>query len=162
TSCCRLLPPRPAKSLLHPEAPTSYHKLPQGRTPAEEPRGSRLPGASTFFSEGTMLPQSAPTPQPPGRFGVGIDTSRYGHYAAFLRDDSQQAANELGFTESADGYEQLRKVLKRIADRHPGCHIHVRIDAAGQYADNLIHFLHTLANPDADAARLANARHFVS
>ena len=26
------------------------------------------------------------------RVGVGIDTSRYGHYAAFLRDDLQPAA----------------------------------------------------------------------
>jgi hypothetical protein len=36
-----------------------------------------------------MLPTSAPAPQPPRRFGVGIDTSRYGHYAAFLKDDLQ-------------------------------------------------------------------------
>jgi hypothetical protein len=38
-----------------------------------------------------MLPHYAPAPQSPRRFGVGIDTSRYGHYAAFLRDDLQPA-----------------------------------------------------------------------
>jgi hypothetical protein len=31
----------------------------------------------------------------------------------------------------------------------------IRLDAAGQYADNLLHFLHTLATPDADPSRLA-------
>ena len=29
--------------------------------------------------------------------GVGIDTSRYGHYAAFLSDDLQPAAADLQF-----------------------------------------------------------------
>jgi hypothetical protein len=33
-----------------------------------------------------MAPSSA---LPAHRVGVGIDTSRYGHYAAFLRDDLQ-------------------------------------------------------------------------
>ena len=39
-----------------------------------------------------MLAQHASAPQSPRRFGVGIDTSRYGHYAAFLKDDLQPAA----------------------------------------------------------------------
>ena len=43
-----------------------------------------------------MPPKSAPpanrTGCPTTRIGVGIDTSRYGHYAAFLRDDLQPAA----------------------------------------------------------------------
>jgi hypothetical protein len=58
-----------------------------------------------------MLPQSVSNLQPPGRLGrvgVGIDVSRYGHYAAFLRDDLQPAASELQFAESAAGYAQLR------------------------------------------------------
>jgi hypothetical protein len=57
-----------------------------------------------------MLPHQATVPQsihgqtPAGvRIGVGIDTSRYGHYAAFLRPDLQAAAAELQFTESASG-----------------------------------------------------------
>ena len=91
-----------------------------------------------------MVPQSAPAPQAPTRFGVGIDTSRYGHYAAFLRDDLQPAADELAFAESAEGYAQLRDRLERIARRHAPCRFHVRLDAAGQYADNLVHFLHRL------------------
>ena len=94
-----------------------------------------------------MVLQSASAPQAstlPTRFGVGIDTSRYGHYAAFLRDDLQPAADELAFAESAEGYAQLRDRLDRIARRHAPCRFHVRLDAAGQYADNLLHFLHRL------------------
>ena len=50
-----------------------------------------------------MLAQHAATPQSPRRIGVGIDTSRYGHYAVFLKDDLQPAADELSFPESAAG-----------------------------------------------------------
>lgn len=97
-----------------------------------------------------MLPQPAPPPQqadahfPP--IGVGIDTSRYGHYAAFLRHDLQQAAAELQFVESAAGYAQFRTRLQDIVARHGNVHFFVRLDAAGQYADNLLHFLHSLAS----------------
>ena len=98
-----------------------------------------------------MLPQSAPTPQPvpapPRRFGVGIDTSRYGHYAAFLGDDLQPAADELQFAESAAGYALFRQRLEGIVQRHGPVHFVVRLDAAGQYADNLLHFLHGLGTP---------------
>jgi transposase len=96
-----------------------------------------------------MLPQPAPAPQGPRRFGVGIDTSRYGHYAAFLGDDLQPAAAELQFAESAAGYALLRQRLEHIAQRHPAAHFVVRLDAAGQYAENLLHFLHRLATPPA-------------
>jgi transposase len=96
-----------------------------------------------------MLPQPAPAPQPPRRCGVGIDTSRYGHYAAFLRDDLQPAADELAFAESAEGYARLRERLVRIVAAQGPVHFSVRLDAAGQYADNLLHFLHRLGSPDA-------------
>ena len=110
-----------------------------------------------------MLPHHAPAPQsaapahaspPPFRCGVGIDTSRYGHYAAFLRNDLQPAADELAFPESARGYALLRQRLQQIAQRQPGVAFDVRLDAAGQYADNLLHFLHGLASTPADAASL--------
>lgn len=102
-----------------------------------------------------MLPSSRSASQAPRRVGVGIDTSRYGHYAAFLRDDLQPAAEELAFAESADGYAQLRTRLERITQRYGPCHFVVRLDAAGQYADNLLHFLHGLAStPGALAPRL--------
>lgn len=101
-----------------------------------------------------MLPQSpstspAPSPALP-RVGIGIDTARYGHYAAFLRDDLEPAAAELAFAESAAGYGQLRQRLEHIRQRHRAAgrgevHFVIRIDAAGQYADNLVHFLHGLA-----------------
>jgi transposase len=100
-----------------------------------------------------MLFDPAPVRQSaaPPRVGVGIDTSRYGHYAAFLRDDLQPAANELQFPESANGYHQFRQRLEQIATRHNDIHFVIRLDAAGQYADNLLHFLHQLGTPLTDA-----------
>jgi transposase len=99
-----------------------------------------------------MLPHHASAPQSPRRIGVGIDTARYGHYAAFLRDDLQPAAPELTFAESAAGYAQLRQRLDTIVAKHGPVHFLVRLDAAGQYADNLLHFLHHLASPAADGS----------
>jgi transposase len=99
-----------------------------------------------------MLPHSAPAPQSPRRVGVGIDTSRYGHYAVFLRDDLQPAAAELAFPESAAGYALFRQRLAHLAPGQAAVHFVVRLDAAGQYADNLLHFLHGLAAPAAGAA----------
>src|SRR5580658_504721 len=97
-----------------------------------------------------MLLHHAPASPPQAdaktvRIGVGIDTSRYGHYAAFLREDLQPAAGELQFGESAAGYAQLRQRLEHIAAKHTHVHFAIRLDAAGQYADNLLHFLHGLA-----------------
>ena len=100
-----------------------------------------------------MLPQHAPAPQSPRRIGVGIDTSRYGHYAAFLRDDLQPAADELAFAESAAGYALLHQRLQGIVARYGPLAFAVRLDVAGPYADNLLHFLHQLATPHADSVR---------
>src|ERR1700683_3849480 len=109
-----------------------------------------------------MLPEQGAAPQPatspPVRIGVGIDTSRYGHYAAFLREDHQPAAAELQFTESADGYAQFRQRLEHLAQRHPSVSFAIQLDAAGQYADNLLHFLHRLAkHPDSQTCALPNS-----
>src|SRR6266852_2153967 len=107
-----------------------------------------------------MITQHATTPSrasgQPRCVGVGIDTSRYGHYAAFLRDDLQPAAADLQFAESAKGYASFRERLGQIAERHGAVHFIIRLDAAGQYADNLLHFLHGLRTPGADATRLAD------
>ena len=87
-------------------------------------------------------------PAAPGRrsrhVGVGIDTSRYGHYAAFLGDDLQPAAAEIDFAESAQGYARFRGRLQQLLERHGPLHFIIRLDAAGQYAENLLHFLHAL------------------
>jgi transposase len=99
-----------------------------------------------------MLPHPAPAPQSPRRFGVGIDTSRYGHYAVFLRDDLQPAAPELPFAESAAGYALLRQRLDSVAQQHGPVHFLTRVDAAGQYAENLLHFLHGFTMPSTGAA----------
>jgi Transposase len=101
-----------------------------------------------------MSEQQAPAPQPasspPVRIGVGIDTSRYGHYGVFLREDLQDAAAELTFAESAAGYAQLRLRLEQIARQHPAVLFLIRLDAAGQYADNLLHFLPQLGTTSPD------------
>jgi transposase len=107
------------------------------------------------------------SPPPPTvtspRFGVGIDTSRYGHYACFLREDLQPAADELTFAESAQGYEQFRQRLAQLARRHPAVTFVVRLDAAGPYADNLLHFLGQLDPASGQPTRaLAGARVTVS
>jgi transposase len=97
-----------------------------------------------------MLSHQSAAPQPRTgqltHIGVGIDTSRYGHYAAFLGDDLQPAAGEVSFSESAAGYALLRQRLEQIGQRHGPVHFTIRLDAAGQYADNLLHWLHGLAS----------------
>ena len=74
-----------------------------------------------MLPEFNHAPQGPATPRAERAVGVGIDVSRYGHYAAFLRDDLQTAADELAFAESAQGYEQLRTRfdLERIVGRNP-------------------------------------------
>jgi hypothetical protein len=92
----------------------------------------------------------------PPLVGVSIDTSRHGHDAAFLRDDLQPAADELPFAESARGYASLRQRLEHIIQRHSAVRFLIPVDAAGQYADNLLHLLHGLAG-GTEASRLAQA-----
>jgi transposase len=75
---------------------------------------------------------------------VGFDTARYGHHATFLRPDRQPAASPLEFLESRDGYRQLESTLAKLAQKHKAVHFHIRVDAAGQYATNLLTFLHQL------------------
>src|SRR5262249_34816298 len=135
------------KSLLHLEAGTSSHKLPLGPTVGGGPSRLRPLRSPRFSVEGLMLPHHAPTPQSPRRFEVGIDTSRYAHSAVSLNDDLQAAAPELQFPESAAVYALLRQRLQRLTQQHGSVHFSVRRDAAGQYADNLLHFLHGLATP---------------
>src|ERR1700756_2923887 len=100
------------------------------------------------------------TGSPSSRIGVGIDTSRYGHYAAFLSDDLEPAAAELSFAESADGYSKLRQRLEMLAVRHPAASFTIRVDVAGPYADNLLHFLHHLPDPSPPHASPLDGRTF--
>ena len=76
--------------------------------------------------------------------GVGIDTARYGHHVSFLDEQKRTAAKSFYFTESAEGYQQLQAALTKLAEKHPGVHFHIRLDAAGQYAENLLQWLHRL------------------
>lgn len=81
------------------------------------------------------------------RIGVGIDTARYGHRVSFLRPDRQPAAKPLTVLENRSGYQALQLRLEQLHQQHPQAHFHVRIDAAGQYAANLEHFLRGLPLP---------------
>jgi Uncharacterized protein conserved in bacteria (DUF2333) len=81
------------------------------------------------------------------RIGVGIDTARYGHRVAFLRPDRQPAAKPLTELESRAGYQALQERLEQLHQQHPQARFHVRMDAAGQYAANLEHFLRGLPLP---------------
>jgi transposase len=74
--------------------------------------------------------------------GVGFDTARYGHYATFLREDLQPAAKPVEFLETRSGYRALEQRFAKLAHQHPGVHFQIRVDAAGQYATNLLAFLH--------------------
>ena len=110
-----------------------------------------------------MTAATSPPPLPPPvAVGVGIDTSRFGHHACFLRADLQPAAADLKFVESAAGYQQLRQRFETIAAGHGGrVRFCCRLDLAGRYADNLFAFLQALSRPQADNA-LANASFTIS
>lgn len=119
--------------------------------------GPQSPGLGTHATGAARATEHL---QPSGvsrRIGVGIDTSRYGHYAAFLREDLQPAAAELSFTESAAGYALLRERFEDIGRRYGPVHFVIRLDVAGQYADNLLHFLHELESQNTRETRRADA-----
>ena len=84
---------------------------------------------------------------PLDRIGVGIDTARYGHRVSFLRPDRQPVAKPLTVLENHAGYLALQQRLEQLHEQHPHAHFHVRVDAAGQYAANLEHFLRSLRLP---------------
>ena len=79
--------------------------------------------------------------------GVGLDTARYGHHATFLREDRQSAAEPLEFLESREGYQRFEKRMQQLVQRHGQVHFHIRVDAASQYARNLLAFLQDLPWP---------------
>jgi transposase len=83
----------------------------------------------------------------PVLFGVGFDTSRYGHHVTFLREDLQPACPPCAVAESREGYNQLLHTFHELRQRAAQVHFHIRLDAAGQYAANLEAFLRTLPFP---------------
>jgi transposase len=101
--------------------------------------------STTKPARGTTAPAASSTDL--NAIGVGIDTARYGHLVAFLRPDRQPAAKKLLVMESHAGYQALRERLEQLHQQHPHAHFHVRIDAAGQYANNLERFLRGLPFP---------------
>jgi len=102
--------------------------------------------ASTAPLRQASAPSSAGS-QGLAAIGVGIDTARYGHMVSFLRPDHQPAAKKLLVMENDASYQALRERLEQLQQQHPQVHFHVRIDAAGQYANNLERFLRRLDLP---------------
>ena len=90
---------------------------------------------------------STATPATCTAIGVGLDTARYGHHVTFLREDRQLAAKQFDFLESRGGYRRLEDALKQLSEKHPNVHFYFRVDAAGQYAVNLLAFLEQLPWP---------------
>ena len=149
-----------APSATRPDADAHATAQPPGPSARNPSAGSATPAGADVLRLPTPDATAPPAPVP---IGVGIDTSRYGHYATFLRADLQPAAADLPFVEAAAGYQQLRQRLEAIAHRHGGrVHFHVRLDLAGRYADNLLAFLQALATPRADAASLTNVTFTIS
>src|SRR5438309_1685436 len=76
-----------------------------------------LPVPRRFFLLLEFLPVSTllSPPASPTAFGVGFDTSRYGHHVTFLRADLQLACLPFEFPESRSGYDQ---VLRRSSFSH--------------------------------------------
>jgi transposase len=96
---------------------------------------------------GAAAPTLAPASPGLTAIGVGIDTARYGHVVSFLRPDRQPAAKKLLVMENHANYQALRERLEQLHQQHPQAHFHIRIDAAGQYANNLERFVRSLPLP---------------
>ncbi len=73
--------------------------------------------------------------------GIGIDTARYGHHVSFMDDQKRQAAKPFHFNEDAKGYQSLHSAIEQLCQKQPGCVLHIHVDAAGQYAENLLQWL---------------------
>jgi transposase len=111
----------------------SHPQAPRRRcAPAAEPSPTTIAAASPDDGSITDI-------------GVGFDTARYGHCAAFLDGRLQTAAPDLEVIESGAGYGKLRDQLVALVHQHGRVHFRVRVDAAGVYADNLLAFLSQLA-----------------
>lgn len=77
-------------------------------------------------------------------FGIGIDSARYGHHVSFLNEEKRTASPAFHFQESHLGYQKLEQAIGKLRRKDPQAHLHVRIDVAGQYAENLIAWLQQL------------------
>ena len=144
TSSFRLIPPAFGEVMVTSYGSTVDHEDCLAKGFAEEARDGNI---THFWMEESCSMNRTLAPAihaDATHFSVGLDTARYGHHATFLDESRQMAAAPLAFAESREGYDQLRRVLARLADRHGRVHFYFRVDAAGQYAMNLESFLRTL------------------
>ena len=73
--------------------------------------------------------------------GIGIDTARYGHHVSFLDQEKRPATKPFHFEEGREGYDKLKKSVEALIAKYPSVQLHIRLDVAGQYAENLIAWL---------------------
>lgn len=59
-----------------------------------------------------------------------------------MDEHKRTASKGFHFSENAEGYEKLRKTIEQLIAKHPQTLLHIHVDAAGQYAENLIQWLH--------------------
>src|SRR5438045_2101644 len=104
--------PRDAARLATRQAAAAPAITAPASTPASNQNPRPFDPSDRLITTGADQSADAPTLVP---IGAGFDTSRYGHYAAFLRADLQPAAADLKVVESALGYQQLRERLDAIA-----------------------------------------------
>jgi transposase len=76
--------------------------------------------------------------------GVGIDTARYGHHLTVLDASKHEVEKPFRFREDAKGYQLVQQLLDRLVRKYGNVHFRVHVDAAGQYANNLLRWLQQL------------------
>ncbi len=79
--------------------------------------------------------------------GLGIDTARYGHVASFWAED-RVVGKHIPIDESRGGYANLKQAIEKIRAEFPNASIRTRVDAAGQYAANIVKWLHSQGDLD--------------
>lgn len=117
--------------------PTTKTNAKKKRSPQSNQRGAHQLGSS-------QSSRQLAVDRDMQHVGIGIDTGRYGHHVSFLREDKDHAAVSMTIMEKSSDYEKLQKRLEQLHDRFPNATLHLRIDAAGQYADNIEAFLRRL------------------
>ena len=76
--------------------------------------------------------------------GVGIDTARYGHHMTVLDAHKHEVEKPFRFRENAEGYQTVKQLFDRLVQKYGHVHLRVHVDAAGQYANNLLRWLQQL------------------
>ena len=117
-SCCQAKRPRDPACPANRRAATVPAIPAPTDTPARNQKDHPCDHLSTARADNSAAPLVP--------IGVGFDTSRYGHYAAFLHDQLQPAGLDFIVVESGLGLSAAPERLDGIAAKHAGL-VHFRI-----------------------------------